>query len=384
MLLPIKIALRFLKSAKGQTIMITLGIAIGVSVQIFIGLLIQGLQTSLIDKTIGSASHITISAPANSYITDYDSIISEAGQVTGVKVAAATFNNPAFVTANSENISLLVRGMTKDGADAIYKLSDSLIAGQLFSGGDSAIIGKALFETGGYAVGETITIFLPEIGSKTIVIAGVFDLKVSAINRSWVITDITTAHSLFETDAVANSIEIQINDVFQSVALADKIAELSSVEGLRVVEWQGENAELLSGLSGQSISSIMIQVFVIIAVVLGIASVLAISVLQKSKQIGILKAMGIKNGAASVIFLTQGFVLGILGALAGILLGLGLSVAFTLFALNPDGTPLIPLNISYGFIALSGAIAVAASMAASLIPAFRSMKMDPIEVIKNG
>lgn len=62
MLLPIKIATRFLKSSKGQTILITIGIAIGVSVQIFIGLLIQGLQTSLVDKTIGSSSQITITA----------------------------------------------------------------------------------------------------------------------------------------------------------------------------------------------------------------------------------------------------------------------------------------------------------------------------------
>ena len=86
--------------------------------------------------------------------------------------------------------------------------------------------------------------------------------------------------------------------------------------------------------------------------VLGIASVLAITVIQKSRQIGILKAMGIKNRSASLIFLFEGLLLGIMGAILGVALGLGLGYMFTKFALNPDGTPVIELYIDYGFIGL--------------------------------
>jgi lipoprotein-releasing system permease protein len=68
----------------------------------------------------------------------------------------------------------------------------------------------------------------------------------------------------------------------------------------------------------------------------------------------------------------------------GVALGLGLSVAFTTFALNPDGTPIIAFYINYGFIALSGGIAILASLVASLIPARKSLKLNPIEVIRNG
>lgn len=153
---------------------------------------------------------------------------------------------------------------------------------------------------------------------------------------------------------------------------------------IRVDNWKNQNEQLLSGLQGQSISSIMIQVFVMISVILGIASVLAITVMQKSKQIGILKAMGITNRTSGYIFLFEGFVLGILGALLGIGLGLGLSVAFTKFALNTDGTPVVPLFINSSFITLSGAIAVIASMCAALIPAIRSSKLNPIDIIRNN
>ncbi|HAS72860.1 MAG TPA: ABC transporter permease, partial [Clostridiales bacterium UBA8960] len=118
--------------------------------------------------------------------------------------------------------------------------------------------------------------------------------------------------------------------------------------------------------------------------VLGIASVLAITVLQKSRQIGILKAMGINDKVSSLVFLFQGFILGIMGGLLGIIFGLGLLWSFSKFALNADGTPVVPIFINFSFIGLSGLIAVSASTLASIIPALKSRKLSPIEVIKNG
>lgn len=128
----------------------------------------------------------------------------------------------------------------------------------------------------------------------------------------------------------------------------------------------------------------MIQVFVLLAVLLGITSVLAISVVQKSKQLGILKAMGIKDSTASLIFLFQGLILGVIGAIVGTGLGLSLTYIFSNFVLNPDGTPLVPFYLDYGFIAISIVIAILASTLAAFVPARKSSKLTTIEVIKNG
>ena len=151
-----------------------------------------------------------------------------------------------------------------------------------------------------------------------------------------------------------------------------------------MVDWKAQNAELLSGLNGQSVSTIMIQIFVLISVVLGIASTLAITVLQKSRQIGILKAMGINDSNASLIFIFQGLILGIFGGLLGMALGYGLLQSFTTFAKAADGTPIIPIEFDIPFILASGSIAVFSALLASFIPARKSKKLSPIEVIRNG
>ncbi|MFA6736143.1 MAG: FtsX-like permease family protein, partial [Saccharofermentanales bacterium] len=103
-----------------------------------------------------------------------------------------------------------------------------------------------------------------------------------------------------------------------------------------------------------------------------------------SRQIGILKAMGIKNKDAGFVFLFEGLMFGIMGAIVGIGLGLGLAFSFTKFALNSDGTPVVALFLDPVFILISGMIAVVASVLAASIPAIRSSKLDPIDIIRNN
>ena len=202
----------------------------------------------------------------------------------------------------------------------------------------------------------------------------------------WAVSTLETTQSLFQVGDVVSSIESQVRESAYFDADAISLSVQNEIGSEYVTSnWIENNASLLSGLQGQSISSLMIQVFVLISVVLGIASILAIIVLQKSKQIGILKAMGIKNSDASLIFLFQGLILGIFGALTGVLLGIGLLVSFQTFAIDATtGDPVIPLNIEYSFIALSALIAVGVSTVAALVPARKSSKLSVIEVIRNA
>ena len=384
----LKIAVRFLKSSKGQTLLIALGIAIGVSVQVFIGSLIQGLQKSLINTTVGNASHITIlSTTDDKLIKGYDRIVRyiDTKENRIVKISPV-LDQPGFINYNDKSESILIRGVIFQEADKIYNIKNRLIQGSLPKKDFEVVIGKELQKELSLNTGDKIEVTIPNGIRQEFRISGIFDLKVQSINKSWFLTTLNSAQSIFDQRGKVTSIEMQVDSsqVFKADEVSKSLSGLNSNGDLKITNWKVENEQLLSGLNGQSVSSYMIQVFVIISVVLGIASVLAISVMQKSKQIGILKAMGIRNSQASRIFFYQGFILGILGGVLGIAIGLGLAFSFTLFARNPDGTPIVALSIDPAFFILSFFIAVVASSLAALVPARKSSKLDPIEVIKNG
>ncbi len=381
-----KIALRFLKSTKGQTALIALGIAVGVSVQIFIGSLIQGLQKSLIDKTVGNSSQITLSSDTSDRLmSDYDSIVDKIKESDSrIKNVSVVSDSPALIKTDLKTYSVLVRGMSIDDSDKIYDLKDSIYEGKVPNNKFETLVGKDLKEDLNLNLNDKIGLITNSGDVKTLIVTGFYDLKVASINKAWLITDLSSAKELFSTGDKITGIEMQVTDVFKADEIATVIGSDISRSDIKVDNWKDQNASLLSGLNGQSISSYMIQVFVMVSVILGIASVLIITVVQKSKQIGILKAMGIKDRQSSLIFLFEGFLLGLMGAILGVALGLGLSFIFTKFALNPDGTPVVELYINYNFIIISAVIALIASTLAALIPARGSSKLNPIEVIRNA
>ncbi|MFA6801765.1 MAG: FtsX-like permease family protein [Acholeplasmataceae bacterium] len=381
MKLALKIAWRFLMSAKKQTLLIILGIGVGVSVQVFIGALITGLQDSLVDKTIGSSSQITVESN-DDYITTYLSDIEMIKQTSSdISIVSPTLNIGGFMTFDENKKEVLLRGLDLTTSEEIYDFEGKLYAGDLPENDNEVLLGLGLHDSLEIFIDDEVTIEI-QGELKTLTVSGFFDFGISAINESWAITSLSTLQTILNTSGV-NQIEMQLSKVFEAENIANMLVNEFD-DNVTISNWMSDNADLLSGLQGQSASSLMIQVFVIISVVLGIASTLAITVMQKSRQLGILKAMGLTDGNASKVFVSEGFFLGVFGAIAGIIIGIGLLLSFTMFALNPDGTPLIPLTIDPLFILLSASIAVVASVIASLIPAIKSSKLTVIEVIRNA
>lgn len=390
MRLALKIAWRFLKESRGQSLLIISAITIGVSVQIFIGLLIQGLQLNLVDQTIGNASQITIrSTREDNVIISPQNMVEKiknleyADQITSIFPVSET---AGIVRLEKRDYSTFIRGFDFSEANKIYQFDESLVEGSLPNKENEVIIGNEMAQELSLKIGDTISVVIPPvvIFPKTVQISGIFKLGLGTANRSWIISDIKTVQNLTSKPNTASSIEMQIKEPFEADTIAAGMASNLAGESIKILNWKVENEDLLSALGGQSISSIMIQVFVIISVALAIASVLAISVVQKSRQLGILKAMGIKNSMAGQIFIFEGLILGVFGAILGTLLGIGLIWMFTTFAVNPDGTAVVPVYVNYGFILLSMAIAVASAVISATIPGRRSAKLSPIEVIRNG
>ena len=384
-MISLKIALRFLRSSRSQTILVILGIAVGVAVQVFVGSLIGSLQTSLVDATVGRSSQVTVvPADGSPTIHGWDAMVMRirgVGAVTAVSVAA---DSAAFIDKSGRTASVVVRGFSFEDANGIYRLDDALYEGSLPQTSIGVLVGKELKNDLNLHLAETFDVVTANASRYAVTIAGFYDLKVASINRAWILASLSTSQTIFGFGNNITSIEMQVKEVFKADKVAADVEAAISDSSVKVLDWKTQNQQLLSGLQGQSISSYMIQLFVLVSVVIAIASVLAIKVVQKSRQLGILKAMGITDRTASMVFLFEGLFLGIGGAIGGVLFGLFLLYGFSIGTANADGSSLIAIRIDYVFIAISGIIAILAAIFAAVLPARRSSRLSPIEVIRSG
>ena len=334
------IALRFLFKGKGQTLLIVLGIAVGVAVQFFLSSLIGGLQISLIDRTVGAAPHINIlpadriAKPISSgktisdnrkvlyeertEIYSWQQYVSDLKKDQRVLFAAPAANGSGFIERGASVVPVVVKGLTApDGLD-IYKIRKDIIAGIPELSSDSALLGKGIADRLTLTAGDKFFLRNNKGDQMFLRVGGIFDLGSSAGNELVVIS-MDMVRSFFGIEGVS-AIEVQVKDVFSAEKIAKEYGR--QYERVKFESWQEKNRELLTALSSQSSSSDTIQFFVIMSISLGIASVLGIAAVQKQRQLGILKAMGTTNKSASKIFVIQGFLLGSVGSVLGVAFGL--------------------------------------------------------------
>ncbi|HKK83550.1 MAG TPA: ABC transporter permease [Atribacterota bacterium] len=397
MLFSLRVALRFLIEEKNQSLFIVIGIAVGVSVIIFIGAIITSLQSNLIEQTLGNSAHITISESSDIFrdirqgsrfgliesqltktadFQDWRPVLNNLENNAQFTAISPVLDGNGFLVKGGEDTSVLLRGVELDRANAIYQISERIIKGNDVLEGNQILIGKELAEDFKLNAGDVVLIALANNVRERFSIQGIFDFENQSINSNWIFIDLKRAQKLLDKEDYISRIELQMNDVFA----ADRIGrELSfQLGGLLVENWKVQNAQLLNALSSQSVSNYIIQIFVLLAVTLGISSVLGISVIQRSRELGILKALGIKNNSARMIFIFQGAILGFFGALSGTGLGILLTNAFTNFV------SIFSIEVQSSQIILIIIITTLACIVSAVIPANSSAKLNPIEVIRNA
>jgi lipoprotein-releasing system permease protein len=400
------VAIRFLREGRAQTILILMGIGVGVGVIIFLSALISGLQVSLIDKTLGTQPHVVLRMPDDEVrpmrkpagdelvmarleqppqrlrsILRWQQTLEETAKNPRVTATAPLVSGAAFAIRGNANKSIALRGIDPDRYRSILDLSAHLTQGTYELAGDEALIGVELAKDFGLEAGDKVRLTTAEGRTEVFLIKGVFDLGNKDLNERWVFVPLRAAQTLLNLTGGISSIEIKVKEIFDA---EDVAGELGRLTGLKAESWMKLNTQLLIGLRSQSASSVMIQVFVVVAVALGITSVLVVSVVQKSREIGILKAMGTTTSRVTRIFLLQGALLGLAGSAFGILLGTGLAMFFASLAKNPDGSPTFPVALTLVLFSRSAAVATAVGLLAAVIPARRAAKLDPAEVIRYG
>ena len=399
----LRVALRFLREGRFQSVLIVVGVAAGVAVVAYITALIGGLQRSTLDKTLGAQAHVVLTPPDEIVLGSRPALPGEAGfgdtqaraqrlrtlanwpavvevleRRPGVSAVSPMVSGAALARRGEASRSVNVSGVELRRYDGVVNLGARLVAGTLRLAPGEAIVGTTLAADLGLRVGDR---FVASTGAReeSLRIAGLVDLGATELNRRTVIVPLRSAQSLLDLAGGATRIDVSLADVW---AARDLAAELARELPAKVESWQDTNAQLVSALNAQSVSTTIIRGVVMVVVVLGIASVLVVSVVQKQREIGILRAMGATRAQVMGVFLVQGALVGLLGAVAGVALAAGMIELFSRLVKGSDGLPLFSISLSPAVALQVALLAWAAGVLAALAPARRAARMDPAQAIR--
>jgi len=210
-------------------------------------------------------------------------------------------------------------------------------------------------------------------------ISGVFDLGNKGANQRNTFTTLRVAQSLLNMPGGVTSLEVTVADIYAAETVAQRIAADTGVEA---DSWIKNSAQFFAAVSAQTTANTAIRFFVGLSVAFGIASVLVVSVVQRSREIGILRAMGISRGQILRVFLLQGGLLAFGGALVGCGIGAGALSLWTTLARNADGTPLFPLEFDSSMLLVALVLATLTGLLAAFAPALRAARLDPVVAIR--
>ena len=393
------IAISFLREGRAQSIMITVGVAVGVAVIVFVTALMQGLQSNIIQRTLGTQAHIRLLSPDDvnqiippaagtlqllqedkrpqrlRSINNWQQITATLDQLPLLTAVSPVVSGPAFAQRGDALESVALVGIDVERYQKIIPLKEYLISGQLRVGADDVLIGSQLAEDLGVQVGSKLRLDTGQQNSAVVNIAGIFELGVRELDARYVYLDLKQAQSLLSLPGGVTVIDLTVADIFEAENVAAQVGRLTS---LQAESWIKTNAQLMNAISAQSLSTSMIIVFVAISVAFGIASVLSVSVVQRTREIGILRATGATRQQILRIFLFQGAMFGLLGSVLGSVASYALVWVF-----NNFGPGLFYIPVSINLIMLALLLAILTGVLAAAIPARRAAALDPVEAIRH-
>lgn len=402
------VAMRFLREGRMQTVLIIVGVAAGVAVVAYISALITGLQTNTLEKTLGAQAHITVSAPDDTVasarlptreeattlvqtqpraqrprsISNWQQLIPVLEAIPEVSSVSPSVLGAGLAIRGEASKAISLSGVELERYDKIVSLRSKVISGVARLDPGDGIIGSELANDLGIRVGDRLLISTGtsnNVLTDSLRVTAIVDLGVRELNRRSVIVPLRAAQNLINLPGGATNLDITLRDVWIAQTLA---TELSQRFPYKIESWQQANAQLVSALNAQSVSTSLIRVVVMVVVVLGIASVLVVSVVQKRKEIGILRAMGATQGQVLRVFLLQGAIVGAIGSALGVLLAVVLIWAFTQFVRGSDGLPLFVITLAPALALRIALIATVCGVLAAVAPARRAAALDPALAIR--
>lgn len=398
------VALRLLRENRSQTLLIISGVAIGVAAIVFVTALLGGLQRNIIDRTLGSQAHIRVSAPDEAArplrqteqavkitrvdqraqrlnsIEQWQAVEAALLRIPEINAISLMVTGPALARRGEATRSVAVLGVDLERYNQIVGLRAALVEGRFALAGNDVLIGSELARVLGIGLGDRLRLDADAAGGDIYTVAGIFTLGQRDIDQRFVYMGIKPAQALLNLPGGISAIDLKLNDFFQAEAIAQR---LKRTLALKAESWMAVNANVLQAIAAQRATSLIIRVFVGISAAFGIASVLAVSVVQRARVIGILRAMGARRRQILLAFLMQGGVVGLLGSLLGCAIGMLLVAGYMAAGFNQSRVGLFAISVSPELIIGAALMATLVGVLAAAAPARRAARLDPIEAMRS-
>lgn len=379
------------------------GIALGVTALIVVISVMNGFHEDIRNRIIGTNAHV-IALPGNTKegIKDYQEIIKKIEKIDHVVAVAPYFMGQVMLKYSDKVDGILLWGVIPESISNVNKLSNNIIKGDInlisrdLPGDEKGIIiGKELFQSIGADIGDEVIIISP-IFKKTpagpipkmmkMKIVGIFEAGMYDYDNTFTYVSLKTAQELFEKDDVVTGLAIRTDKIENAAYVASEIHR--KFRNLWARDWMSMNKNLFTALKIEKIAMFIILVLIVLVAAFNIASTLIMVVMRKTKEIGILKSIGANNRDIMNIFIIQGVATGIIGAIIGFIIGIGICMYLKAFPISmPGGGSVyyidkLAVAIKWREVLIIPLVAVIISFLSTLYPAFHASKLDPVEAIR--
>lgn len=401
----LQVALRYLLAKRRQvfisviSLVSTVGVTVGVMALVIALALMTGLQQELQSRILGSSAHVYVWKPAG--ITDYPAEVARLRAVPGVIGAAPAIEAKAMITNGSSNGFAMIKGIDPALEPSVTDIGNVLTDGsldQLRPASDDEfpgiLLGKDLAGSLGAMVGDTVTLLtsngtLTPMGvmprQRRFRVVGTFRLGLYEVDNGTGLVSLETAMMLAATDRVER-IELKVAEVYDAPRIADQIAGDFGTEYV-TSDWSDLNQQLYSALMLEKIGmGIGIGLIVMVAA-LNIVASLILLVMEKTRDIAILKTMGASSRSITLIFLLQGTIIGVLGTLVGAALGTTAAYVldrYRLITIPSDVYQVnyLPFKLLPGDLVTVVVAAIVVCFVATLYPSRQAARLDPAQALR--
>ena len=408
------IALRYLRAKRRHrtislnTFISITGVTLGVAALIATLAVMSGFEETLREKILGTNAHVVVVDRAQRPIEGYREVLTTVARLPHVVAAAPFIYNQVLLTAESNVHGVILRGIDPATEGTVTDIERNLIDGRLadlsntfpppadkpeLSPRSGIVIGKELALRLGVFMGDTLNVVSPRgtMGPFGMVpklrpyqVVGIFDSGMYDYDSSIAYISLVQAQDFFQMGDAVTGIEIKVDQIFRAEAVASA-AEAALGGAYWVRDWKEMNRNLFSALKLEKIIMFIILVLIILVAAFNIIGTLTMIVVEKSREIAILKAMGATRRAVMSIFMLDGLIIGGLGVLIGIPLGYlvcwGIETFYTLPA-DVYYISHIPIRINLFDVVLVAGSALFITFLATVYPSWQAGRLAPVEALR--